>query len=304
MNKKVIVSAIALLTICTASTVRLSASGSGLILPMPGQISTPSQQPQKGTDSTKTEQPVKKEQSSNKANKANKTDKSNKVNNTSTNFELNPDKIFIPLPEISKDPKTGAVKIKKPTVRPPAPIIVTPAANRPKPNVQIKVTPVKPIPVDIPASSAPIDEDPDYYPVPSNEITVTTSDVAPPMITTEAPQIVVTEDSGELTVFPKDTGSAIFMVMKSWKCDDYDAGTLLEHAVGVYAGEADDPFQIKGIPAEAQAYDVTIEEEDITLDELLDIVAQKAGRDWGVDMNSRIIYFYPSGVRSNSYDLW
>ncbi|MGI6445434.1 MAG: hypothetical protein ACOX2I_06910 [Candidatus Ozemobacteraceae bacterium] len=299
MNKKVIVSAIAVLTICMASTVRLSASGSGLILPMPGQqLSTPPQQPQKATDSTKTKQPVKKERS------PNKTNKSNKINNPDKNFELNPDKVFIPLPEISKDPKTGAVKIKKPTVRPPAPIIVTPAANRPKPNVQIKVTPVKPIPVDIPASSAPIDEDPDYYPVPSNEITVTTSDVAPPMITTEAPQIVVTEDSGELTVFPKDTGSAIFMVMKSWKCDDYDAGTLLEHAVGVYAGEADDPFQIKGIPAEAQAYDVTIEEEDITLDELLDIVAQKAGRDWGVDMNSRIIYFYPSGVRSNSYDLW
>lgn len=298
MNKKVIVSAIAALTICMACTVRLSASGSGLILPMPGQLSIPPQQPQKATDSTKTKQPVKKERS------PNKTDKSKKVNNPDTNFELNPDKVFIPLPEISKDPKTGAVKIKKPTVRPLTPIIVTPAANRPKPNVQIKVTPVKPIPSDIPASSAHIDEEPDYYPVPSNEITVTTSEVAPPMITTEAPQIVVTENSGELTVFPKDTGSAIFMVMKSWKCDDYDAGTLLEHAVGVYAGEADDPFQIKGIPSEAQAYDVTIEEEDITLDELLDIVAQKAGRDWGVDMNSRTIYFYPSGVRSNSYDLW
>lgn len=305
MNKKVIVSAIALLTIFTASTVRLSASGSGLILPMPGQLSIPPQQPQKATDSTKTKQPVKKERS------PNKTDKSNKINNPDKNFELNPDKVFIPLPEISKDPKTGAVKIKKPTVRPLTPIIVTPAANRPKPNVQIKVTPVKPIPSDIPASSAPIsevappiDEEPDYYPVPSNEITVTTSEVAPPMITTEAPQIVVTENSGELTVFPKDTGSAIFMVMKSWKCEDYDAGTLLEHAVGVYAGEADDPFQIKGIPSEAQAYDVTIEEEDITLDELLDIVAQKAGRDWGVDMNSRTIFFYPSGVRSNSYDLW
>ena len=298
MNKKVIVSAIAVLTICMACTVRLSASDSGLILPMPGQLSIPPQQPQKATDSTKTKQPVKKERS------PNKTDKSNKINNPDKNFELNPDKVFIPLPEISKDPKTGAVKIKKPTVRPLTPIIVTPAANRPKPNVQIKVTPVKPIPSDIPASSAHIDEEPDYYPVPSNEITVTTSEVAPPMITTEAPQIVVTENSGELTVFPKDTGSAIFMVMKSWKCDDYDAGTLLEHAVGVYAGEADDPFQIKGIPSEAQAYDVTIEEEDITLDELLDIVAQKAGRDWGVDMNPRTIYFYPSGVRSNSYDLW
>ena len=101
------------------------------------------------------------------------------------------------------------------------------------------------------------------------------------MITTEAPQIVVTENSGELTVFPKDTGSAIFMVMKSWKCDDYDAGTLLEHAVWSLRGRSGRPFQIKGIPSEAQAYDVTIEEEDITLDELLDIVAQKR-KDWGL----------------------
>ena len=161
MNKKVIVSAIAVLTICMASTVRLSASGSGLILPMPGQqLSTPPQQPQKATDSTKTKQPVKKERS------PNKTNKSNKINNPDKNFELNPDKVFIPLPEISKDPKTGAVKIKKPTVRPLTPIIVTPAANRPKPNVQIKVTPVKPIPSDIPASSAPID------PIDENRITI------------------------------------------------------------------------------------------------------------------------------------
>ncbi|MDD3000982.1 MAG: hypothetical protein PHF29_04445 [Candidatus Riflebacteria bacterium] len=299
MNKKGIVNAIVLLVFCTASSVSLSASGSGLILPMPGQTTNPPKQPQKGTDSQDIIQPAKVSLPNN----------TKKNSNAKPDFELNPDKIFIPLPEITKDPKTGVVKvnkrpeIKKPTPRPLDPIIVTPAANKPKPNVQIIVSPVKPIPADIPASS--IDEEPDCYPVPSNEITVSGAEVAPPMITTdEEPQIVVTENSGELTLFPKDTGSAIFMVMKSWKCDDYDAGTLLEHAVGVYAGEADDPFQIKGLPVEAQAYDVTIEEEDITLDELLDIVAQKAGRDWGVDMNSRTIYFYPAGVRSNSYDLW
>lgn len=298
MNKKVIVSAIVLLTICTVGNNSLSASGSGLILPMPGQVSNPPKQPQKATDSTEIKKPVKPSLPSN----------TNKNGNAKPNFDLNPDKVFIPLPEITKDPKTGVVKVnkrpelKKPTPRPLAPIIVTPAANKPKPNVQIIVSPVKPIPADIPASS--VDEGPEYYPVPSNEITVTGTEVAPPMINTEDPQVIVTENNGELTLYPKDTGSAIFMVMKSWKCDDYDAGTLLEHAVGVYAGEADDPFQIKGLPAEAQAYDITIEEEDITLDELLDIVAQKAGRDWGVDMNSRTIHFYPAGVRSNSYDLW
>ena len=128
--------------------------------------------------------------------------------------------------------------------------------------------------------------------------------VEPPIITTETPQVVDTDDSGSITVFPKDTSSAIFMVMKSWQCEDYDASTLLEHAVGIYSQEAEDPFKIEGLPSEADSYTVSIEEEDITLDELLDIIAQKAGRDWGVDMNNKIIYFYPAGVTEKANDNW
>lgn len=99
-----------------------------------------------------------------------------------------------------------------------------------------------------------------------------------------------------LPVFPKDTSSAIFMVMKTWECDNYDGRTLLEHAIGVYAKESEDSFTIKGMEALPQIK-VTLKESDITLDELLDVVSQKSGIDWGVDIDQKVIYLYPTHLQ-------
>lgn len=99
-----------------------------------------------------------------------------------------------------------------------------------------------------------------------------------------------------LPVFPKDTSSAIFMVMKTWECDNYDGRTLLEHAIGVYAKESEDAFTIKGLDA-LKPFKVTLKESDITLDELLDVVSQKAGIDWGVDIEQKTVYLYPTHLQ-------
>ncbi|HEY9070484.1 MAG TPA: hypothetical protein VIV61_09500 [Candidatus Ozemobacteraceae bacterium] len=96
-----------------------------------------------------------------------------------------------------------------------------------------------------------------------------------------------------LPLFPKDTSSALFMVMKTWECEDYDGRTLLEHAVGVYAKESEDPFTVQGLDA-LPAFKLTLKESDITLDELLDVVSQKANIDWGVDIAQKVIYLYPA----------
>ena len=107
----------------------------------------------------------------------------------------------------------------------------------------------------------------------------------------------------QFPIFPKDTSSAIFMIMKTWQCDNYDGNTLLSHAVEVYGEEALDPFQVLGLVEDPSFY-VTLFEEDITLDELLDILASLSGRDWGVDIPGRTIYFYPAGVDTNSTSPW
>ncbi|HAE37215.1 MAG TPA: hypothetical protein DCG57_01090 [Candidatus Riflebacteria bacterium] len=126
------------------------------------------------------------------------------------------------------------------------------------------------------------------------------NDLLPPAPPPEAPGA---GGSGSLPVFPKDTSSAIFMVMKSWQCDSYDGNTLLAHALEVYSKEADDAFKIEGLNA-SEEFLITVEEEDITLDELLDILAMKSGRDWGVDIPSKVIYFYPKGVSADAYNVW
>lgn len=116
------------------------------------------------------------------------------------------------------------------------------------------------------------------------------------VISGQAPAIDNQPPSGAKTglpVFPKDTSSAIFMVMKTWECDNYDGRTLLEHAIGVYAKESEDAFSVKGMDALAP-FKVTLKESDITLDELLDVVSQKAGIDWGVDIEQKTIYLYPT----------
>jgi len=86
------------------------------------------------------------------------------------------------------------------------------------------------------------------------------------------------------------------MVMKTWECDNYDGRTLLEHAIGVYAKESEDAFTIKGMDA-LTPFKVTLKESDITLDELLDVVSQKAGIDWGVDIEQKNIYLYPTHLQ-------
>lgn len=109
--------------------------------------------------------------------------------------------------------------------------------------------------------------------------------------------------STDMPIFPKDTSSAVFMVMKTWQCADYDGNTLLSHAVEVYSQEADDKFQISGL-SEELGFKLDLDEEDITLDELLDLIALKTGRDWGVDIPSKTIYFYPKGVKTDSLSSW
>ena len=109
--------------------------------------------------------------------------------------------------------------------------------------------------------------------------------------------------SSELPVFPKDTASAVFMVMKTWRCDDYSGNTLLAHAVDVYSQEAQEDFQIKGLTEDLK-FNITLDEQDITLDELLDLISFKTGRDWGVDIQSKTIYFYPPGVTTENLSAW
>ena len=144
----------------------------------------------------------------------------------------------------------------------------------------------------------------DDVPVPPDEVEIGPSDSFNDLLPPAPPPEVPVAGSAALPVHPKDTSSAIFMVMKSWQCDNYDANTLLAHAVEVYSKEADDPFKIEGLSDAATGFLVTIEEEDITLDELLDILAMKSGRDWGVDIPSKVIYFYPKGVTTDAYNVW
>ncbi len=93
-------------------------------------------------------------------------------------------------------------------------------------------------------------------------------------------------------LMPKDTSSAIFMVMKTWECQDYDLKTLIEHAASVYGQEAEDRFEVKGL-AELTPVTTSVKEEDVTFDELLDVVTRKHGLDWGVDVAQKTIYIYP-----------
>lgn len=146
------------------------------------------------------------------------------------------------------------------------------------------------------------------FPAPPDEVTISSGedlgDLLPPPPPPEVSVASGTADAQTMPVFPKDTSSAIFMVMKTWQAENYDAGTLLTHAVEVYGKEADDVFQIQGLSEADGAFQVSVEEEDITLDELLDIIALKSGRDWGVDIPSKIIYFYPKGVKTEAYNVW
>lgn len=180
-----------------------------------------------------------------------------------------------------------------------------PEESKQEPNAPASDTPLiqiePPAPVEIPSGDA-------NFPTPPDEVTISSGaelgDMLPPG---PPPEVAVASGAAEgqsMPVYPKDTSSAVFMVMKTWQCKDYDAGTLLTHAVEVYGKEADDVFKIQGLSEAEGTFQVSVEEEDITLDELLDIVAMKTGRDWGVDIPSKIIYFYPKGVKTDAYNVW
>lgn len=141
----------------------------------------------------------------------------------------------------------------------------------------------------------------DNFPAMPDEIIVHSSDALDDLI--PPPSQPTASSDSDFPIFPKDTSSAIFMIMKTWQCENYYGNTLLSHAVEVYGEEAVDPFQVLGLVEDSSFY-VTLFEEDITLDELLDILASISGRDWGVDIPGRTIYFYPPGVDANSANPW
>lgn len=228
------------------------------------------------------------------------------------------DGLILPMPgkkDIEKASATVNLPKKQPEVKKPggsAAIIPLPKQIKPVPKPAKPETPEPPTPVqDKPllpiATPAPPPEPVlmDDIPVPPDEVVISPSDsmndLIPPAPPPEVP--VDSASGGTLPVFPKDTSSAIFMVMKSWQCDNYDGNTLLSHAVEVYSKEADDIFKIEGLNPDEE-FLITVEEEDITLDELLDILAMKSGRDWGVDIPSKVIYFYPKGVKTDAYNVW
>lgn len=203
-----------------------------------------------------------------------------------------------------KNPKKGSgALIPLPVkIKPADPVIKEEAKTDENSNEKplIKITPPKPVEAPVPDGD---------FPIPPDEVTISSGDSLGDLLPNPPPPEVSvasgTEGSGTMPIFPKDTSSAIFMVMKTWQCDNYDGNTLLTHALEVYGKEADDVFQIQGLSPEGGTdFMVTVEEEDITLDELLDILATKSGRDWGVDIPSRTIYFYPKGVKTETFNVW
>jgi len=128
------------------------------------------------------------------------------------------------------------------------------------------------------------------------EVVINTQNPGPLLPVQQSESVTSTTSASQATnlpIFPKDTSSALFMVMKTWECEKYDGKTLLNHAIGVYGQEAEDQFKAQGLEA-LPDFLVTLKEDDITLDELLDIVAQKSNTDWGVDISQKTIYFYPT----------
>ena len=119
-------------------------------------------------------------------------------------------------------------------------------------------------------------------------------------------ETIASQDGSDdkIKVFPKDTGSAIFMVMKSWNCEDYEVVSLINQALDVYGKDAGEKFQIKGFENLTSGVKASVEEEDITFDELLDIIASQTGNDWGCDIPSKTIHIYPKGIKTDSYLSW
>ena len=291
----------------------------GLILPMPGQKPTQ-------TNTQKTSQPAPQTQNSGSS-KTNSNQKSSKDSSG----------VIIPLPQMNKNNQAEdkTKPEKQVIVQPPKPskpvdvntepLITIPPMNK---NNNKKNTTVAPVP---PTQTVVIDNEPpkpaaqnpkmvsdeeflsdfsndiDDFPSPDSQITSSedgngVENILPPA---EADTTVTQNSSGEkITIYPKDSGSAIFMVMKSWQCEDYDAVSLINQALEVYGKDSAETYQINGLENIAKGVTVSVEEEDITLDELLDILGSKTGNDWGSDITNKTIYIYPKGIKTESYVSW
>jgi len=181
------------------------------------------------------------------------------------------------------------------------------ATPKPRPEKQEKTkepeTAPKPL-IAIPTRPDPVKNayKTDFPQIP-DEVIVEPDSLTPPVDLPIDKASTVDSATEEYPLFPKDTSSAVFMVMKTWQCEDYDGNTLLSHAVEVYSQEAGESFQIKGLDPQ-QAFLLNLDEEDITLDELLDLIALKTGRDWGADVPGRTIYFYPKGIKTDGVGSW
>ena len=114
-----------------------------------------------------------------------------------------------------------------------------------------------------------------------------------PVFTQPMQQQAQQSQGGTLPLFPKDTSSALFMVMKTWECQDYDGKILIRHAAKVYGEAAFDEFRVEGLDALPE-FRLTLHEEHVTFDELLDVISHNTGYDWGVDIPQRVIYIYPT----------
>ena len=192
---------------------------------------------------------------------------------------------LIPLPATIKPSKqkSPANSPETTTSNEASPLIIIPKPNEPK------------------ASSDNVD-----MPTIPGEVVIEPESLNPPV---DLPKDATIESSdavsvsSNLPIFPKDTSSALFMVMKTWQCNNYDGNTLITHAVEVYGQDSGESFEIKGLSPD-QPFMLDLDEEDITLDELLDLISLKTGRDWGADVPGRTIYFYPKGVNTDSAGTW
>ncbi len=233
---------------------------------------------------------------------------------------LTASELLIPLPgqkQIDKASATTKIEPAKQSNKRPhrqdsGALIPLPRQIKPKPAQQKK--PEEPVNVKDKPLIKLVKPEPDTagntdgsFPTPADEIVITSNDMLGDLLDEATPTEVTVSDApagGQaMPIFPKDTSSAIFMVMKTWICEGMDGNDLLRNAVEAYSNEADDPFKIVGLEDSAP-FSVNLDEEDITLDELLDILASRTGRDWGADVPSKTIYFYPIGVKTDSHNVW
>ncbi|GAB4283977.1 MAG: hypothetical protein Kow0029_30330 [Candidatus Rifleibacteriota bacterium] len=247
-----------------ASTNVAFSDDSGLIIPMPGQ------------------KQLKKEKNLQKHKTTNNQEDTNNKNTRETLIPL-PPKIDHSKTNNSK-PIAEPKKEKDEPVKEDVPLIRIVPLDEPEKKTEINNANFPTIPDEVVVSPEPL--------TPREELPAGSSDL-----------VESGPEPAEYPIYPKDTSSAVFMVMKTWQCTDYDGNTLLRHAVQVYSQEADEQFQIKGLTDETN-FKIDLDEEDITLDELLDLIALKTGRDWGVDIPSKTIYFYPKGIKTDSAASW